>query len=183
MREGFYPSNRPAGAAGPESGERKDRVKHRIYSLLFGVTTAVLLAGGVALAGSANPVVPMNLSELEQMINDPANRHMVVAMASWCQPCREELPILNALHAKYLEQGVKIVGISLDAGGPEAMQPIVDKAKVAFPVYWVGDGAVEKFDIYAVPMLFFIKEGRVIDKVPGKRSRSYLEKKIDRLLK
>ena len=63
------------------------------------------------------------------------------------------------------------------------MQPIVDKAKVAFPVYWVGDGAVEKFDIYAVPMLFFIKDGRVIDKVPGKRSRLYLEKKIDRLLK
>lgn len=158
-------------------------MQHRIFSAACGVTAAVLLLSGVVLAGPNNPVVPMNLSELEQMMSDPANRHMVVAMASWCQPCREELPILNALHAKYLEKGVKIVGISLDAGGPEAMQPVVDKAKVAFPVYWVGDGAVEKFDIYAVPMLFFIKEGRVIDKIPGKRSRSYLEKKIDKLLK
>ena len=64
-----------------------------------------------------------------------------------------------------------------------ANEELGDKAKVTFPVYWVGDAAVDKFDIYAVPMLFFIKDGRVVDKIPGKRSKSYIEKKIKKLLK
>lgn len=166
------------------SGERKEGVQNRISTWGWRVAVAVaVLVSGVALAGPANPVQQMALSELDQLMKNPANRHMVVAMASWCQPCREELPVLNALHQKYRDKGVSIVGVSLDAGGPEAMQPVVDKARVTFPVYWVGDEAVEKFDIYAVPMLFFVKDGRVVDKVPGKRSASYLEKKIEKLLK
>jgi thiol-disulfide isomerase/thioredoxin len=142
----------------------------------------VLLAALHAQAQPANPVRQMDLATLEKMMTDPANRHMVVAMASWCQPCREELPILEQLHSRYREDGLTILGISLDAGGPESMQPIVDKSGVSFPIYWVGDAAVEKFDIYAVPMLFLIKDGQVLEKVPGKRTRSFLDKKIQKLL-
>jgi thiol-disulfide isomerase/thioredoxin len=155
----------------------------RTFKYLFALAAACLLCGPVVTAEPVNSVKRMTLTELEKMMKNPQNRHMVVAMASWCRPCREELPILDALYGKYREQGFKIVGISLDEGGPDAMQPVVDKAKVSFPVYWVGDQAVEKFDIYAVPMLYFIKDGRVVEKIPGKRSESYLDKKIRKLLR
>lgn len=160
-------------------------MNHQIKTLEWwvAVTVIFLLSAADVQAGSANSVQRMDLSTLEEVMKNPANRHMVVAMASWCRPCREELPVLNKLYERYKDQGIAIIGVSLDAGGPEAMQPIVDKAKVTFPVYWVGDEAVDKFDIYAVPMLFFIKDGRVVDKVPGKRSKKYIEKKIKKLLK
>ena len=116
-------------------------------------------------------------------MKDTGNQRMIVAMASWCGPCRKELPTLIKLFDEYQDQGLKIVGISLDADGPEAMQRIIDKAGVNFPVYWVGVDIAHDFDIYAIPMIFFIKDGVVVEKVPGKRSKEYLEEKIQNLLK
>ena len=109
-------------------------------------------------------------------------RCLIVAMAAWCKPCRKELPVLADLYTRYRDRGLEIVGISLDLEGPEALQPIIDKAKVNFPVYWVGEEAIETHDIYAIPMLFLVREGKVVEKIPGKRSKNYLEKKIKELI-
>jgi hypothetical protein len=73
---------------------------------------------------------------------------------------------------------LKIVGISLDADGPEAMQKIADRMKVNFPIYWAGEEAAGKYAIYAIPMLYRIKNGKIIDKIPGQQSEASLEKKI-----
>ena len=40
--------------------------------------------------------------------------------ATWCHPCREEIPVLQALHARYASQGLELVGVSVDARGEEA---------------------------------------------------------------
>lgn len=121
--------------------------------------------------------------ELDKLMKSRESRSLVVAMASWCGPCREELPFLIKLHNKYKDKGLKIVGISLDTDGPEAMQKIVDRMKVNFPIYWAGEDAADKYGIYAIPMLYLIKNGKVIDKIPGRQSEASLEKKIGGLLK
>jgi len=121
--------------------------------------------------------------ELDKLMKSRESRSLVVAMASWCGPCRDELPFLIKLHNKYNDKGLKIVGISLDADGPEAMQKIADRMKVNFPIYWAGQEAAEKYGIYAIPMLYLIKDGKVIDKIPGQQSEALLEKKIGGLLK
>lgn len=121
--------------------------------------------------------------ELDKLMKSRESRSLVVAMASWCGPCREELPFLIKLHNKYKDKGLKIVGISLDTDGPEAMQKIVDRMKVNFPIYWAGEDAADKYGIYAIPMLYLIKNGKVIDKIPGQQSEASLEKKIGGLLK
>lgn len=121
--------------------------------------------------------------ELDKLMKSRESRSLVVAMASWCGPCRDELPSLIKLHNKYNDKGLKIVGISLDVDGPEAMQKIADRAKVNFPIYWAGEEAAEKYDIYAIPMLYLIKNGKVIEKIPGQQSEALLEKKIGGLLK
>ena len=78
---------------------------------------------------------------------------------------------------------LKIGGISLDADGPEVMQKIADRMKVNSPIYWAGEEAADKYGIYAIPMLYLIKNGKVIDKIPGQQSDASLEKKIGGLLK
>jgi len=121
-------------------------------------------------------------NELDKLMKSKESRSLVVTMASWCSPCREELPFLIKLHNKYKDKGLKTVGISLDVGGPEAMQKIADKAKVNFPIYWTKVDMSEKYDIYAIPTIYLIKNGKVVEKIVGKQSESFLDKKIEGLL-
>ena len=103
-------------------------------------------------------------------------------MAAWCGPCIDELPVLNKLYKKYKTQGLNLIGISIDLEGPHAMQPIIDKLKIGFPVYWYGESAVEKFSIYAIPMIYLVKDGQIVEKLPGRRPGRELDKKIRKFL-
>ncbi len=76
-----------------------------------------------------------------------------------------------------------MIGISIDLEGPQAMQPIIDKLKVGFPVYWYGESAVQKFSIFAIPMIFLVKDGRIVEKLPGRRPERELDRKIRDFLK
>lgn len=71
-----------------------------------------------------------------------------------------------------------MIGISIDLGGPAAMQPILNGMKINFPLYWYGEKAVAKFQLTAIPVLFFIRQGRVVTRIYGRRSENFLEKKI-----
>jgi thiol-disulfide isomerase/thioredoxin len=121
-------------------------------------------------------------SALDELIYAGNNKMVVTFMAAWCGPCIDELPVLNKLYQKYKTQGLNLIGISIDLNGPQAMQPVVDKLKVGFPVYWYGDAAVQKFSIYAIPMIFWVKNGQIIEKLPGRRSKNELDKKIRKFL-
>ncbi len=107
---------------------------------------------------------------------------VIVAMAAWCLPCREELPILVKLYEKNKSHGLQIIGISLDLEGPSVIQPLLDKADVKFPVYWAGEKAVEDFNITAIPFFLFIKDGTIVEKFVGKYHEKFLDKKIKELL-
>ena len=103
-------------------------------------------------------------------------------MAAWCGPCIDELPALNNLYQKYQNKGFHLIGISIDLAGPSAMQPIISKLKIDFPVYWCGEKAVNKFKLNAIPMLLFIRKGEIVERFHGKRPKEFLDKKIQELL-
>jgi len=121
-------------------------------------------------------------SALDELINAGNNKMVVTFMAAWCGPCIDELPVLNKLYQKYKTQGLNLIGISIDLKGPQAMQPVVDKLKVDFPVYWYGESAVQKFSLSAIPVIFWVKNGRIVEKLPGRRSSKELDKKIQKFL-
>ena len=70
------------------------------------------------------------------------------------------------------------MGISVDYGGPKAMQPILDRLKIQFPVYWGGEAAIEKYGITKIPLLMFVRDGRIVRRLQGIRNKSTLEKEI-----
>jgi len=90
-------------------------------------------------AGSGVIVQKISEAALDELIHAKNNKILITFMAAWCGPCIDELPALNKLYQKYEKQGLKLIGISIDLEGPKAMQPIIDKLQVGFPVYWYGE--------------------------------------------
>lgn len=133
-------------------------------------------------ASSGVTVEKISESALDELINARNNKIVVTFMAAWCGPCIDELPTLNKLYKKYSAHGLNLIGISIDLAGPRAMQPIIDKLQVRFPVYWYGEVAVQKFSLFAIPMIFFVKDGQIVAKMPGQRSEKVLNKKIREFL-
>jgi hypothetical protein len=92
------------------------------------------------------------------------------------------LPTLNKLHKKYRKKGLEIVGISIDLEGPDAMQPAISAMKIDFPVYWYGEKAVEKFALFAIPMMLLVKEGDIAERIHGRRSEVFLDEKFHKFI-
>ena len=61
--------------------------------------------------------------------------------ATWCAPCREEMPYFSRLHRKYAAQGVQFLGISTDP--PDAVADFAAKYEVSYPLLIGGPGTIE----------------------------------------
>lgn len=71
--------------------------------------------------------------------------------ASWCGPCRQEMPILDELHSRYRSAGFKVVGITIDEDRSKA-DAMLKKIPVTFPVLYDAESSVsELFDVDAMP--------------------------------
>ena len=58
--------------------------------------------------------------------------------ATWCIPCREEMPIFVKLHERRASEGVRVIGASADAAGNEhAVEAFVREQQIRFPI-WIG---------------------------------------------
>ncbi len=144
----------------------------------------IFLGVTLTLPAAAQPykVQSISIEKMDAVIRRSGNC-LVVVMAAWCHPCIEELPALKALDQKYGKEGLRMVGLSLDYGGPQAMEPILAAQKIRFPVYWTGEAAIEKYAITKIPLLLFFRDGQAVRRLQGQRSRSALEKEIVRFLK
>lgn len=136
-----------------------------------------------ATSGTTNPVHAIDLPTLETIVGQENFDGIVIAMASWCPPCRKELPVMAEIYQDYQEQGLNIIAISIDAEGPAAVQPLIDELKIPFPVYWVGKTAVQYYKIVGIPTLLIYQKGKLREKLPGSQSRQVVEGKIRTLLK
>jgi len=156
-------------------------LKHRLF--FFTAILGICFFTVVASRAEAGVIVqPIEEAALDDLINNKNEALMVSFMAAWCGPCIDELPALNNLYRKYKGQGLKVIGISIDLEGAVAMQPVVNKLKIEFPVYWFGEKAVQKFNLTAIPLVLVIKRGKVVERLPGRRSEKFLERKVKALI-
>jgi thiol-disulfide isomerase/thioredoxin len=103
--------------------------------------------------------------------------------ATYCIPCREEIPALNALQHELQPQGLKIVGASLDdsADGVNAYQQEV--AKFEYEVLLGGSDAKVKFQQSVLPTTYLIdRQGRIRQKIIGARDKAAWEAAVKPLL-
>jgi thiol-disulfide isomerase/thioredoxin len=92
---------------------------------------------------------------------------MLSFMASFCAPCKKEMPYLQALHEKYAGQGLRVVMVSIDteAAGQKIIDGLIETNKVTFPVL------KDRFNLVArrwlgtqspLPSLFMVKPDGVV---------------------
>lgn len=77
--------------------------------------------------------------------------------ATWCEPCREEMPSMERLHRAYKDRGLVVLAISLDSQGASVVKPFVKKFALTFPIGLDPKMAVrETYGVWAVPSTFLI---------------------------
>lgn len=82
--------------------------------------------------------------------------------ASWCGPCRQEMPLLDRLHHRYEDTGFAVLGINVE-GDSDSAQEIVDKTKVTFPILIdVGQKVSELYNLEAMPSTVVVDRDGVI---------------------
>ena len=103
--------------------------------------------------------------------------------ATWCPPCREEIPILIELSDKYKDD-LLIVGISMDDGPPGEVKQFARNAGINYPIVMRSRELVAEYGgVPALPTSFLInKEGRVVQKHEGLFSPGLYETEIRALL-
>lgn len=105
--------------------------------------------------------------------------------ASWCGPCRKEMPALNELYAQYKAQGFTVIGVNTDKT-PAQAKAFLQGTPVDFPILLDPDGAMmSKFDAYSLPTAFWIgADGVIVQRTIGydERERPVLDKRVSGLL-
>ena len=103
--------------------------------------------------------------------------------ATWCDPCREEIPRFIALQNKYRDQGLQIIGVSMD----DETDPVRDfyrRFRMNYPVV-MGDAKTGELygGVLGLPIAFLIgRDGRIYAKHIGVTNMSKLENEIAKLL-
>lgn len=81
---------------------------------------------------------------------------MVNFWASWCGPCREELPEMEAIYQEYRDLGFEILAVNVD-DHPDKADVLLDDIEVTFPVLYDTDGKVSQlYDVNAMPTTVII---------------------------
>ena len=82
--------------------------------------------------------------------------------ASWCGPCRQEMPLLDQMHKRYSSLGFTLLGVNVEANTKDAERWLTE-TPVSFPVLFDKESKVSKlYDVNAMPSTVFIdRKGNV----------------------
>ncbi len=109
---------------------------------------------------------------------------LITFFATWCPPCRQEIPTLIKLHRELGPQGFSVIGLSVDEKGPGVVARLVQMEGINYPVLMATSKTARNFGgIAGIPTSFLVdRQGRVIHRYPGYVPHSQLEKDIESIL-
>jgi thiol-disulfide isomerase/thioredoxin len=167
-----------------------------------GLVVFSLLAAATALPApkapkTARPPDPkmIDLQGYQALLEQYHGKPLLVNFwATWCEPCRDEYPMLNELAKQYAPQGLKVVGVSLDDDGDLIlMRRFLARYKPIFPNFRKKPGEEGEFRQFREAVLpgwtgslpvtiFYGRDGRQAEHMLGERTRDKYEAVIRELL-
>jgi peroxiredoxin len=142
--------------------------------------TLAVLALFVGAAGAANELKPHSGMAADFAAQDlqgrpvsfSAHRGKVVLLnfwATWCPPCRKEMPAMERLHRAYRERGLVVLAVSQDAAPPEEVKRFAASLGLTFPVWHDRESAAgRQYKIPGVPTSYLVThDGQLAFRVLG----------------
>jgi peroxiredoxin len=143
----------------------KCRIQSRLHQLI--VAGVLLVAWGYCGAANQPSMAPdftlksreginIKLSELRGQVV------MVNFWASWCGPCRQEMPLLQQLYERYQSLGFSLLGVNVDEQ-KAAADKMLNDIPVSFPILYDNRSKVSKaYQVKAMPSTFMVdRDGRI----------------------
>jgi len=165
---------------------RPDAAGRIAHPRIMGRQAAEQILKRISVVGEAPP--PFELTTLDDKKIAPKDFKGKVLMldfwATWCGPCREELPRLKELYAKHHAEGFEIVGLSADRD-KETLAEFIKKEEVPWPQVFLGEenGLTlgDAYHVYGIPALFLVgRDGKL--RLRDARGTVF-EAELERLLK
>jgi thiol-disulfide isomerase/thioredoxin len=166
-----------------------------IGAILLSIVAALWIAGKAtptvshdhALVGKPAPQFagPTAAGAMFRSADQQGKVVLVNFWATWCGPCRMEIPDLIALQERYGMRGFTVVGLSADReGGMQVVKPFVQQNRINYPILLAPEGISEAFGgVPALPTSFLIdRNGTVRFAFQGLASGELLAREIEKLL-
>ncbi|MBU2539241.1 MAG: TlpA family protein disulfide reductase [Proteobacteria bacterium] len=165
---------------------RKTHVSKTIVTLALLLATTIFTHPAAAWADKAPDfqLQSVNSTELIQSRNYQGKVMLVNFWATWCPPCRKEIPSLIELQKEYNDKGFTVIGISVDQAGVEVVKKFTDKLAINYPVV-VGTSEVARGfgSIAGIPASFLIdRKGNIAKSYAGYVTHEELKKDIDAVI-
>jgi peroxiredoxin len=104
--------------------------------------------------------------------------------ATWCPPCREELPVFSRWHRTLGTRGLQVIGVSMD-DDPSEVRKFLAAYPVGFPIVMGDAKFAEQFGgVLGLPLSYLIDaQGRVVARYQGEVDLTLMESKVRELLR
>jgi len=149
-----------------KSATARDAVRRAAQSILI-LTAAVMAfsssASSVPLKAPAPDFTLKSLEGANLRLEEYRGQVVLINFwASWCGPCRQEMPILDRLHQRYEDTGFAVLGVNVE-GEVAPAQKIVDKTNVTFPVLIdEGQSVSQLYDLEAMPSTVVVDRDGIV---------------------
>lgn len=164
---------------------RRGLLQRGLLGALLGTAGSRVFADEALRVGAPAPALVLHTLDGRSIATrDLLGKVVIVTFwATWCDPCREELPLLSAFHAQHRQRGLEVLGFSLDA--PDAL-PAVRKvaAKLGFPVGLLGSAYAGAYGrIWRIPVSFTIdRQGMLADNGWNDEHPAWTQERLQRVV-
>ena len=158
------------------------KLRNTIIALVFSVFAASSLASS-GLEGQAAPDFALKSSNGEnlRLSEYRGNVVMINFWATWCGPCRQEMPLLDELYNRYERVGFNLLGVNIDDDSSRAMR-MVEELGVDFPVLFDAQKEVSKlYEVEAMPVTVIVDRQGTVRYVHHGYKPGYEDKYLDQI--
>lgn len=172
-RQGFGPAASPV--------QQRNAEMKGFKLVFFGLFLALSAAGVPASTGLVGEPAPdfalksasgdnLRLSEYRGEVV------MINFWATWCGPCRQEMPLLDELYSRYSRVGFQLLGVNIDDDSGKAVDMVAELG-VSFPVLFDADKSVsERYEVEAMPVTILVDRNGTVRHVHHGYKPGYEEK-------